>query len=293
MYESKLKHKLADLIGSDKQFWSLIKEIGGLDSERSSAAPDVEALAEHFASKMNNGIDVDDVDFAPDGITQIPLSGFKVRYRMVRSVLKGNDANKSANGVSPKFWKECGDVLAVPVCKLFRLVVNKAIYPPQWKVGRVTPPHKRGAVSVPANYRPLQVLTNISVYFESVLDDQLDTWTMNHTSPCQFGFIKKCGTSDYGSMLSMTFFDVLERRGEGILVSLDVAGAFDRTWWARIKNRLRAKSMKGRAMRLIKDYLYKRYLVVVLGGKASKAREIFSGVPQGAKWSPKLWDIDI
>ena len=28
-------------------------------------------------------------------------------------------------------------------------------------------------------------------------------------------------------------------------------------------------------------------------GDISKTKENFSGVPQGAKWSPKLWDFDI
>ena len=32
---------------------------------------------------------------------------------------------------------------------------------------------------------------------------------------------------------------------------------------------------------------------VVAGGKSSAKKEIFSGVPQGAKWSPKLWNFDI
>jgi hypothetical protein len=150
-----------------------------------------------------------------------------------------------------------------------------------------------GPVSIPSNYRPLQVLNNLSVYFESSVDDQLDAWAKNFIPPCQFGFIKECGTADYGSMLSLTLHDVLERRGEGILVSLDVAGAFDRTWWARLKNRLRAKGMKGRALLLLKSYLYERFLTVVLGGKSSSEREIFSSVPQGGKWSPKLWDLDI
>jgi hypothetical protein len=77
------------------------------------------------------------------------------------------------------------------------------------------------------------------------------------------------------------------------LISLDVVGAFDRTWWARLKHRLRAKGMRGRALLLLKDYLYKRFLSVVLNGKSSAEREIFSGVPQGGKWSPKLWDLDI
>ena len=51
--------------------------------------------------------------------------------------------------------------------------------------------------------------------------------------------------------------------------------------------------MSGRALHLIKDYLHERHIQVVAGGKASSKKEIYSGVPQGAKWSPKLWNFDI
>jgi hypothetical protein len=43
----------------------------------------------------------------------------------------------------------------------------------------------------------------------------------------------------------------------------------------------------------VEDYLFKRFIQVVCNGKSSSVREIFSGVPQGAKWSPSIWDFDI
>ena len=51
--------------------------------------------------------------------------------------------------------------------------------------------------------------------------------------------------------------------------------------------------MSGKALRLIRSYLHKRHIQVVAGGESSLEKEIFSGVPQGAKWSPKLWNLDI
>ena len=60
-----------------------------------------------------------------------------------------------------------------------------------------------------------------------------------------------------------------------------------------MKNRLKAKGMKKRALRLLKSYLDKRFIQVVASGGVSSLKEIFSGVPQGTKWSPSLWDFDI
>jgi hypothetical protein len=87
--------------------------------------------------------------------------------------------------------------------------------------------------------------------------------------------------------------ECLDRRGEGILISFDVKGAFDRVWWARLKSRLKAKGMGRKALKLLHSYLSNRFLQVVHNGEKSSEKEIFSGVPQGAKWSPKFWDFDI
>ena len=57
--------------------------------------------------------------------------------------------------------------------------------------------------------------------------------------------------------------------------------------------KLEARGMEGKALALIKDYLYKRFLQVVCQGDTSTLLEIFSGVPQGAVWSPSFWDFDI
>ena len=137
------------------------------------------------------------------------------------------------------------------------------------------------------------MVPNEDMVFEDVPGDQLYEFLVEFIPVSQFGFLRKCGTQDYGAVVSMKIMSALEKRLEIIMVSLDVDGAFDRVWWARFKNRLAARGMSGRALHLIKDYLHERHIQVVAGGKSSSKKEIFSGVPQGAKWSPKLWNFDI
>ena len=154
-------------------------------------------------------------------------------------------------------------------------------------------PHKRGSVKEEKTYRPLSVLENIAVGFERVTHDQLYNWRVQFAPNCQFGFLQGVGTREYGCALTFKILSILERRNECILISLDVKGAFDRVWWARLKKRFEAKGMRGRALKLIRDYFYKRFLRVVCQGDASKLKEVFSGVPQGAVWSPDFWVFDI
>jgi hypothetical protein len=148
-------------------------------------------------------------------------------------------------------------------------------------------------VSDPANYRPVIVLNNLESVFEATVEEQLYAWIEPLIPECQFGFLRKCGTSDHGLLLSSMMISCLERRSQGVLISLDVKGAFDRCWWSKMLARLRRAGMKGRALRLMKDYFRKRFIQVVSGGDKSECRQVFSGVPQGARWSPMLWDLDI
>ena len=200
---------------------------------------------------------------------------------------------KSANGISSCFWKECAEVIEPYVTLLFKHIVKHAKYVYGWKTGRVTALHKRGSVKKPSNYRPLKVLENLSVGFEDVISDRLYTWIVKFVPPSQFGFLREVGTDDYGCTLNFKMQTCLNKRGVGKLTSLDVKGAFDRVWWGRLKARLQAKGMRGRALRLMKHYLYERFLKVVSSSSSSTRKQIFSGVHQGAKWSPFLWNFDI
>lgn len=229
-YQKELSVRLADMSKCDKKFWQLAKEIGGVESSRSGAAPSPEALASAFAEKMSNGKDVEDESFEPQDETSIPLSSWKIRRKRVYKVLSIVDASKSANGASPVFWKETSRVISDAVTKLLKKIVRKATWPSAWKTARVTPPHKRGSVTLPGNYRPLSVLINLSVYVEDVMEPQFDKWISKHIPNCQFGFVKGTGTNDYGAALSLTMQAHLDKRGEGILISLDAKGAFDRVW---------------------------------------------------------------
>ena len=292
-YQRKIKLKLNSMSTADSGFWQLAKEIGGLEASRAQAAPSPQDLADHFAEKMSNGRDIEDNDFIPKSDFKIRLTSFKVRFKVVKKILKTLDVKKSANGIPPVFWRECADQVAPCLTKLFKYIARKAKYVTRWKEGRVSAPHKRGSVKLPKNYRPLKVLMNISVIFERAIHDELYHWISQFIPKSQFGFLRGVGTKEYGCSLAFKVLEILERRGECIIIPLDVKGAFDRVWWDRLKKRFEAKGMTDRALELMKDYLFNRFLRVVCQGSSSSKKQIFSGVPQGAVWSPDFWDFDI
>ena len=193
-HQTKIKMRLANSGNDDSDFWHLCKEIAGLDCEKGAAVPDVQDCADHFANKMSNGKEIEyDEDFKPEDDFKVRISSFKIRRKNVLVALKKMDPKKSANGISPRFSKECAVIMEPYVTLLFKYIAKMSTYVYRWKTGRITALHKKGSVKESSNYRPVQVLENISVGFEDSVCDQLYSWITKFIPDSQFGFPKRLG----------------------------------------------------------------------------------------------------
>ena len=74
--------------------------------------------------RMSNGKDVEDNDFEPQDPKCIPLCNWRIRRKRVLQVLRAIDSSKSANGISPEFWKHTADVVHDAVTSLFKRIVK-------------------------------------------------------------------------------------------------------------------------------------------------------------------------
>jgi hypothetical protein len=293
-YQVVVRRKLDDSSSSSRDFWSLTKQVAGLTRSCSSAAPSVEKLAAHFASKMTIDPELDAMEFeAPDSVVKMKIRKFQVSRARVLEVLESLNVNKAVNGVSPRFLRECAGAILNAEHSLHKRIVRDAVYPTDWKCPRVTAIHKRDEVTLEKNYRPVSALPNRSLVFERTLAPQIADFCESITPDDQFGFVRKCGTGDYGALLSMVLQDSLNRRLHALLVSLDVAGAFDKAWHKALLAKLKKGGLRGKALKLIESYLFLRALYVVMAGESSKTYPISCGVPQGAVWSPNFWDVAV
>ena len=101
--------------------------------------------------------------------------------------------------------------------------------PAEWKVARVIPLHKFGAVDDPSNYRPLSLLSTVAKIAESVVRGQLLTYLLSHDilTEAQHGF--RPGRSTESAMLDTVSF-LMDRLDDGLIGSLttaDTSEAFD------------------------------------------------------------------
>ncbi|CAM9758002.1 unnamed protein product, partial [Heterosigma akashiwo] len=107
----------------------------------------------------------------------------------------------------------------------------------------------------------------------------------------QFGFIPDTGTLDAGAVLADQIAQALQAKKDVRLVALDFKGAFDKVWWCGLLAHLWAVGVRAKAYKLFESYLSDRALFVASNGEISEDVGIKSGVPQGAIWSPLLFDL--
>ena len=292
-YKQQLRERLRQ--GSnDRVWWQTIKSISGICASSARSAPDVEDLGEFFASKftLRDGFEESKLDSVESVVS--PKRSWRIKLSKVRHVLCGLDVTKAVgpDGVSPRLLKNCCLELCHPLFLLFRRVSSEAIIPASWKIARITPVYKRrGSVTHPSFYRPISVLPTLALLFERVISSQLYNYITPFIPQSQYGFLKGTGAQDCGTVIALFATQALELRQECRVVSLDIKGAFDRIWWNGLLQHLSCIGVCGKAFALFRSYLSNRYLYVVANAKESSQYPIQAGVPQGAVWSPMLFNL--
>ena len=101
--------------------------------------------------------------------------------------------NKESSGIdrlSNKHLKAAKNLLAKPFILLINQMLNTGIFPIKLKQSKVTPIFKAKDKELLSNYRPISVLSSVSIFFEYAIADQLIKYLIDNNlfSPNQCGF---------------------------------------------------------------------------------------------------------
>ena len=110
----------------------------------------------------------------------------------IRNILDHLNPRKAVgvDGISPRILRLGSPVLAERVTNLINFCILNRSLPSEWKQARLTPVFKRGVDKDKANYRPVSILTSLSMFEKPVIYDQ--TWNAFHNvlSSNLSGFMK-------------------------------------------------------------------------------------------------------
>lgn len=194
--------------------------------------------------------------------------------------------------------KKVAEEISAPLTHIINLCFEKGIFPKELKISEVRPIYKKGDKSLPQNYRPIAILSNISKIFEKIIHNRLMHYVERFEllSTHQNGFRKAKSTTRAIYQALHKILTSLNLQNNTALLCLDLSKAFDNVRHDILLKKLEWLGIRGIPLLLFKSYLSERYQYIKEcdeSGELIRSGKLMVriGVPQGSILGPLLYII--
>ena len=91
--------------------------------------------------------------------------------------MKGLKPNKATGCdlpvIPPRLVQQSAEVLSQPFSTLFNYVLDHSTVPSQWKLGEISPMHRKDYNQMKSNYRLISILPSLSKMFERLIHNRV------------------------------------------------------------------------------------------------------------------------
>jgi len=178
---------------------------------------------------------------------------------------------------------------------IFNNLLNYSFFPKVWKTAKVVAILKQNKdKALPASYRPISLLPNISKIFETIINDQIVYLckTKNIIPESQFGFRYRHSTIHAINKLTSDINWALNDKKCLGACLIDLEKAFDTIWLDGLLYKLIKKNFPKHLIKLIWSMVTERSLITASGEILSKTKfQINNGLQQSTVNSPILFNI--
>ena len=127
-------------------------------------------------------------------------------------------------------------------------------FPDELKLADVTSIYKKDDPNKSKNYRPVSVLSVVSKVFEKIMHDQISQYINSFLTPYLCGYRKAFSTQQVLLSLIEKWKIVLDSKGYGGAVPMDLSKAFDAINHDLLIAKLYAYGFSKESLKLIKSY---------------------------------------
>ena len=202
---------------------------------------------------------------------------------------------KKATGpdeIPNKFLKNCSETLCVSLSLLFSKILNKGVFPTQWKTSIVCPLYKEADGSSAEQYWPISLLSRVSKGLERFVFNRIYESTQHLLSDNQYGFRKKRSTKVQLLLILDKVYQSYDQRDPCCKMAYsDFAKAFDKISHRRLIPKLQTFPIHNHIIRLVGSYLMSRTQKIRISNVFSSDNDVTSGAPQGSVLGPLLFTL--
>ena len=176
----------------------------------------------------------------------------------------------------PQLVEEYSDLIAIPLTKIFNLVMWSYHWPQQWKLETVTVIPKGKLAGSYKECRNLSCTPLFSIICEGYMMERINSEV--NIDCKQYGGVKACGTEHFLMQSWDNILNNLEDNRESVnLITVD----FNKMSHQECIKAFHRKGASNQALNLIAAFLSGRRVTVKVNQKKSTHRHINGGSPQG------------
>ena len=203
-----------------------------------------------------------------------------------------NRKSPGPDHIDAEILKHCLEVYFDLILMFFNKCLVLGTFPDRYKTGSLCLIPKLTTADTYKMFRPIVLLSLLGKLLERLFALRLSSYLYSNSllSQDQYGFREGLSTVDALMALKQRLSGVLENGSSCVVVSLDIAAAFDNVNHNLILNQLNKKNVPRNLIDIISSFLSNRTIKFKKNGlEATRATEC--GTPQGAVCSPILFSL--